>query len=199
MKNKTVKNVKKRKVRYDRILIFLFVVGLIIGSFVFLFNLKISNIYIINNSLLKDQDIIELAGIQDYPSTLKNPSFLIKNKLEENILIKDVKVYKKKLTEIYIEVIENKPLFYYEHTGKIVLDDGSEVSNEYSVPTVINYITDVYYAEFIKEMSKLDKNILNIIIIIKYLFFIFSLPSDKLYHIIDFLQLKANKNRITIK
>lgn len=168
MKNKTVKNVKKRRIRFDRILIFLFVVFLIISGFIFLFNLRISNIYIINNSLLKDQSIIEMAGISEYPSSIKNPSFLIENKLKENILIHDVKVYKKKFTKVYIEVIENKPLFYYEHTGKVILEDGSEISNIYSAPTVINYITDVYYDEFIKEMSKLDKNILNMISEIKF-------------------------------
>jgi len=168
MKNKTVKNVKKRRIRFDRILIFLFVVLLIISGFIFLFNLKISNIYVINNNLLKDQIIIEMAGIEDYPSSIKNPSFLIENKLKENILIKDVKVYKKKFTKVYIEIVENEPLFYYEHTGKIILEDGSEFSNIYSVPTVINYITDVYYDEFIKEMSNLDKNILNMISEIKF-------------------------------
>lgn len=159
---------KKRKIRFDRILVFLLIIFLIVISFIFLFNIKITNIYIINNNLLKDQTIIELAGISDYPSTLKNPSFTIEKRLKENILIKDVKVYKKWLTKVYVEVVENKPLFYYEYDNKTVLSDGRKTEYIYSVPTVINYITDVYYNDFIKEMSKLDDNVLNVISEIKF-------------------------------
>lgn len=168
MKNSTVKKVKKRRIRFDRILIFLFVVFIIIGSIVFLLNLKITNIYINNNNLLDDQYIIEMAGISNYPSSLKNPSFLIKKRISSDSLIKNVKVYKKSFTKVYIEIVENQPLFYYEHNNKTILNDGKEITTTYSVPTVINYITDLYYDDFIKEMSKLDKNVLNMISEIKF-------------------------------
>ena len=104
---------KKRKIRYDRILIFLVIVIFIVISFTFLFNLKISNIYILNNSFLTDQEIIEMAGISDYPETLKNLSVQIEERLKNNIYIKEAKVYKKGLTKVYIDVVENKPLFYF--------------------------------------------------------------------------------------
>lgn len=168
MKNKTTNTKKKRRIRFDRIFIFLLIIFLIIGSFIFLFNIKISNIFVSNNNLLKDQTIIEQASISNYPSTLKNPSFIIEKRLKENIFIKNVKVYKKWLTQVYIEVLENEPLFYYEHSGKTILSDGRQTDLKSSVPTVVNYITDTYYSEFIYEMSKLDKNVLNIISEIKF-------------------------------
>ena len=152
---------KKRKIRYDRILIFLVIVIFIVISFTFLFNLKISNIYILNNSFLTDQEIIEIAGINDYPETLKNLSVQIEDRLKNNIYIKDVKVYKKGLTKVYIDVVENKPLFYYESSKKTILTDGRETDEKFVVPTVINYITDNYYEAFINEMANLDENILS--------------------------------------
>ena len=151
---------KKRKIRYDRILIFLVIVIFIVISFTFLFNLKISNIYILNNSFLTDQEIIEIAGISDYPETLKNLSVQIEDRLKNNIYIKDVKVYKKGLTKVYIDVVENRPLFYYESSKKTILTDGRETDEKFVVPTVINYITDNYYDAFINEMANLDENIL---------------------------------------
>ena len=151
---------KKRKIRYDRILIFLVIVIFIVISFTFLFNLKISNIYILNNSFLTDQEIIEMAGISDYPETLKNLSVQIEERLKNNIYIKEAKVYKKGLTKVYIDVVENKPLFYYESSKKTVLTDGRETDEKFVVPTVINYITDNYYEAFINEMANLDENIL---------------------------------------
>lgn len=151
---------KKRKIRYDRILIFLVIIIFIVISFTFLFNLKISNIYILNNSFLTDQEIIEMAGISDYPETLKNLSVQIEDRLKNNIYIKDAKVYKKGLTKVYIDVAENKPLFYYESSKKTILTDGRETDEKFVVPTVINYITDNYYDAFINEMANIDENIL---------------------------------------
>ena len=52
--------------------------------------------------MLKDQYIIDLSGISDYPSSLLNPSSKIKQRLNKSIFIKDAKVYKKNLYKIYI-------------------------------------------------------------------------------------------------
>ena len=71
-----------------------------------------------------------------------------------------MKVYKKGLTKVYIDVVENRPLFYYESSKKTILTDGRETDEKFVVPTVINYITDNYYDAFINEMANLDENIL---------------------------------------
>ncbi len=152
---------KKRKVRYDRIIIFLGIIIFLVFSFTYVLNIKISNIYISGNEYLTDQQIIEIAGISDYPSTLQNLSFQIKERLKSDILIKDAKVVKKGFTQVYIEVEENRPLFYYEYNNKTILLDGKENSNKYNVPMVINYITDTYYDAFVTEMGKLDKQVLS--------------------------------------
>ena len=164
MKSKT----KKRKIRYDRIIIFLGIIVFIVLCFTYILNVKISNIYVSGNEYLTEQQIIEIAGISDYPSTLQNLSFQIIERLKNDILIKDSKVVKKGFTKVYIEVEENRPLFYYEYNSKTVLLDGQTVSDKYSVPTVINYITDSCYDDFVTEMSKLDKQILSRISEIKF-------------------------------
>ena len=161
MKSKKTKKIKKRKIRYDRILIALIIVLIMAGFFTFLFNLKITNIIIKNNNYLTDQEIIELALISDYPKSLANSTQQIEQRLKTNNLIKDVKVTKKSLTQVYIEVEENRPLFYYNYNNQTVLLDGTNISDKYPVPTVLNYITDTYYNEFINEMGKLELSVLN--------------------------------------
>ena len=161
MKSKKTKKIKKRKIRYDRILIALIIVLIMAGFFTFLFNLKITNIIIKNNNYLTDQEIIELALISDYPKSLANSTQQIEQRLKTSNLIKDVKVTKKFLTQVYIEVEENRPLFYYNYNNQTVLLDGTNISDKYPVPTVLNYITDTYYDEFINEMGKLELSVLN--------------------------------------
>ena len=164
MKNKT----KKRKIRYDRIIIFLIILIIIFSFFSYFFNLKITNIYILNNNILSDQEIIELAELSDYPSTFQNLSFQIENRIKNNIYVKDVNVKKKWFTQVYIDITENRPLFYYEYNKKTILSDKRETTDLHAVPTVINYITDSYYDKFIEEMNKLDESILSRISEIKF-------------------------------
>ena len=160
--NKKGKQIKKgkRKIRYDRVLIFLIIVLIICFSIFSLFNLKITNIYIINNRYINDQQIIEWAGISDYPSSITNPSFEIEKRLSQQTFIKDVKVTKKWLTDVYIEIEENRPLFYYNYDQKTILLDGTAIDTRFPIPTVLNYITDAYYDSFIIEMGKLDETVL---------------------------------------
>ena len=164
MKNKT----KKRKIRYDRIIIFLIILIIIFSFFSYFFNLKITNIYILNNNILSDQEIIEFAKLSDYPSTFQNLSFQIENRIKNNIYVKDVNVKKKWFTQVYIDITENRPLFYYEYNKKTILSDKRETTDLHAVPTVINYITDSYYDKFIEEMNKLDESILSRISEIKF-------------------------------
>lgn len=156
----------RKKIRYDRIIFFLLIVFSCL--FLILFNINITNIYISNNYYLKDQEIIDLAGISSYPKVLLNTSNKIKNRLESNVLIKSVKVSYKNFKEVYIEIFENNPIFYYDYEKVTVLSDGSKITDKYTLPTVLNYIGDNCYNDFVLEMSKLDISILNRISEIKF-------------------------------
>lgn len=159
---------KKRKIKYQNILAFFLFVYLIIFLIVKIINKNITNIYIINNNYLSDQMIIDIAGINNYPKTFIYTSNKIRRNLENDINIKSAKVYKKNLTEVYIEIIENRPLFYSVANNKTVLMDQSEVDIKYEVPILINYVPDVIYEEFKEQMSLINENVIKRISEIKY-------------------------------
>ncbi|MDD2435250.1 MAG: FtsQ-type POTRA domain-containing protein [Bacilli bacterium] len=163
-----VKKKKKVKIKYRFIFIFLIVFYLLATTIYYIINISISNIYIYNNKYLTDQQIIELAGIGDYPPILKSLSGNIKNKLLSNIYIMDVNVSNKKVTEVHIDITENRPLFFYQTTKKTILLDGRAVDDIFHLPTVINYIPDVIYRQFVPKMGIIDEDILIRISEIKY-------------------------------
>ena len=152
---------KKRKLNKKRLFIFLILFFLLSFVIIKVFNSNIKNIYIKGNELLTDQEIIDIAGIQNYPSSINNLSVTIEKRLEKNQYILEANVTKSKLaSKITIEVKENYPLFYYLVEGKTVLYNSDKVTKTITVPTVINKIPNTVYDKFIKAMRKVDKTIL---------------------------------------
>ncbi len=163
-----MKTVKKTKVRYKRVLLLLLIVASLGLTVTWLINRPITNIYVYGESLLEEQYIIEQAGIENYPSSFLITSNKIETKLKENTFIVSANVYKKSFTEVFIEIEENVPLFYYEHDNKVILKDGTSIDGNYDVPYVVNYITDNCYQDFIDELGKLDYEVLKRIVEIEY-------------------------------
>lgn len=181
---KRVKKVKVRKIKFGRILLLLIIISLIIFLVMQFIDKKIKNIYVINsnsNYLLKDQYILDISELSDYPSSLKNSSSKIKNKLDNNIFIKEAVVYKKGLYSVYIEIKENRTLFYNSSNSKYILEDGKEVSyDDFSsmypklithlpiVPTLVNYTPEDIYNKLIMKMCDIDDSVLSHISEIRY-------------------------------
>lgn len=157
---------KRRRLKIGRILLAFFLLFLTIFVIYSILNLKITNIFISGNYYLTDQQIIDAASIGDYPSVIKGVK-QIKN-LKDNIYIKDVRVKVRKITQVYIEVTENRPLFYSIDMEKTILLDGRTTSEKYPTPTLLNYVIDSVYPTFVEEIGKLDIDILNRISEIKY-------------------------------
>lgn len=157
---------KRRRLKIGRILLAFFLLFLTIFVIYSILNLKITNIFISGNYYLSDQQIIDAASIGDYPSVIKGVK-QIKN-LKDNIYIKDVRVKVRKITQVYIEVTENRPLFYSIDMEKTILLDGRTTSEKYPTPTLLNYVIDSVYPTFVEEIGKLDIDILNRISEIKY-------------------------------
>ena len=159
---KSKKKGKKRKLNKKRFFIVLIVFLLLVLFIYKLFNTNIKNIVIKGNDFLTDQEIIDIAGLKDYPNSINNLSFNIKDKLEKNTYILKAKVTKKNfISKVYIEVKENYPLFFYQVEDKTVLYNGDKVVNKFTIPTVINQIPNTIYDEFLKNMESVDKDILN--------------------------------------
>ena len=152
---------RKRKLNKKRLffaLILFFLLSFIIAK---VFNSNIKNIYIKGNELLTDQEIIDIAGIEDYPTSINNLSVTLESRLEKNQYILEANVIKSNLTsKITIEVKENYPLFYYQTENKTILYNKDKVTEKFTTPTVINQIPNTVYDKFLKAMKKVKKNIL---------------------------------------
>ena len=169
--NKVVSKKSKRrgiKIRFGRVFAWIILPLLFVVTCISLIDFPIKNIFVTGNSILTDQEIIELASLEDYPSLFKYSSSEIKRKLKSNIYIQDVKIKKRKMREIYIEVTENKPLFYYEYTSKTVFSNGQEVNDNLSNTILLNYVPDTYYNAFVKSLNEMDESIRIRISEIKY-------------------------------
>ena len=159
---------KKLKIRYKRLFLFLIILVIISLLSLYFINLKITNIYVSGNYYLSDQDVIEISKIQNYPRTLFNSSFDIKRRLSSNSYIANAKVKKKFLTKVYIEVVENRPLFYSELKKKTVLTDGTLVDDYFNVPIFTSDISNDIYDEFLKKISLIDVTVFDNISEIAY-------------------------------
>lgn len=150
------------------VFIFFIVVLIVLAIISLLSTIKIKSIVVKNNSFYSDWQIIKLAGLEEYPETFSNFSSTIEKRLTKNSFITEAKVSKKWFTTVTIEVKENLPLYYYVPNSKTVLSDKKEVDENFSVPTVINYIPDKIYNDFIAEMNNIDYSILTRMSEIKY-------------------------------
>ncbi len=159
---------KKRKIKVGSV-VFCFVFVLIICLIIsFLMDIKINNVVVKGNLFYSDWNIIQKAGLDDYPSSLENSSTQIKKKLEEDPYIKKATVSKRWLKQVVITVDENLPLFYYLPKQKTILTDKTEVIDNFPVPTVINYVPDKKYSKLLKSISELDYDIVKRISEIRY-------------------------------
>lgn len=152
---------KKIKIKILPTLIVFALIGFIIGCYYLLTLIPIKNIYITGNQYLTDQEIIELAGIENYPSFLKTKIFHMKKNINKNDYISSVSIQKKFFAEIHIEIKEHNLLFRKDDTGNIVLDNQKEINdqNRYQLPILLNYIPDTKYDSFINKMNQVEDDI----------------------------------------
>lgn len=161
----TVKRVK-RKLNIKALLVLLLIIYLI-GMFLYtIITRPIKNIYIKNTRLITDNEIIEVAGIKDYPSIFSVST----KKMEEAIgsleLVNKVDVKKKLNGKIVIEIEEAYPVFYNRVTGLVMLSNGKEVENKQrymGIPTLVKRVPNELLQEFVKSLNLVDKDIIGMI------------------------------------
>ena len=79
---------KKRKVKKKNLFLFFCIITMILLCFSFMMDIKINNVIVKGNVLYDDYDIIKIAHLENYPSSLRNSSFTIKRVLEKDPYIK---------------------------------------------------------------------------------------------------------------
>ena len=159
---------KKRKIKLSRIFIALIILIFIVYLIKSICRFPIKNIFVEGNNILSDQEVIDLAKIQDYPSIFKYSSNRIEKNIQKSDFIKKVKVTKKNLKQVYIKVEENNVLFYNLVNKKTVLNNGKEINKEIEGPILINYVPDKVYKKLMEQMRLIDLDIINRISEIKY-------------------------------
>ena len=157
-----------RKIRYKRLVLFLLIVFVLVLILLKFLTLRITNIYVDGNVYFSDQEIIEMAKLSNYPSSFFTFSNRVKSNISKNQLIESAKVSKKSFTKIYINVVENRPLFFDQVNNKTVLKDGSTVDKKYNIPSLSNTVSNDVYNEFLSQFSMINYDVFNNISEIEY-------------------------------
>lgn len=168
-KDKSKKMKKKLKIKLLPFFIAIVLIALIYLLYCLILTLPIKNIYITGNNILKDHEIIEIAGIGEYPSFFKTSNNSIIKKLKSNSYVEKVTIKRKIYNQLYINIEENNP-YFINTNNNLVLSNGDEVElrDEIYVPTLINYVPDTKYKELINKIKKIDENIWKQVSEIKY-------------------------------
>jgi len=161
---------KKKKINLFRVFIFIVILLIILVSIKYLLSVKTKNIIILNNNYYSDEEIIETAGIENYPDFILLNRNRIKNKLKKLDLIEDVKISKKRGFVLEIDVKEKKILYLKRSTNEYILSDKTSISldNVQGVPTLINFLEEETEKKFIEGFSEIDTDIIALISEIEY-------------------------------
>ena len=166
MKKKT-----KKKLNFKRTLVFILFLYIVGFSIYLLVNQKIKHIEINGNNLVKDSEILRVSKLKDYPSILRYSSRSIKKNIQSIELIDTVKVKKWFGSRVIIDIKENKVLFYYKDTDKIVLSNGNIIKNNYNllgIPILISDLKGDVFNDLVKYYKVLNDNIIYEINSIEY-------------------------------
>ena len=152
------KVIKKKKLRLLPFLIFIIAITIIVFTCLLILDTKVKNIIITGNEVLSDDEIIDLAGLTNYPSFYKTLNITMKNNITKEPLIKSVNINRKFYHIIEIKVEEYKILYKREDNGKYVLENNKEITlskrTPYTIPRLINEIPTNKLDIFIKYFKR---------------------------------------------
>lgn len=166
-----VQKKKKKKLNVKRLILLLLILYLIVMLCYAIISMPIKNIYIKNTKLLKDNEIIEVAGIKNYPGIFKISSKKMEDKIRTLDLVSGVKVKKSIWGKVIITIEEAKPLFYNRTVEKVVLSNKKEVSSSskyLGIPTLVNRVPSDLLETFIKSFCNIETDIIGMINEIEY-------------------------------
>ena len=164
------KKVKKKiKIKWGPFFILCFALLSLYFCYELLISFRITNIYVEGNNILKDWEIIELAGISDYPSFLETTKQSIEKNLNKSPIIIDTSVKKKLFGEVILKIEEAIPLFINSE-GWVVLSNKKEIENDRNLilMTLLNYTPDTKYEKLIEELTNTIEDVRLKISEIKY-------------------------------
>ena len=159
---------KKRKLKKLRLLFLLLVIAGISFAFIKLFDVRIYSIKIKGNKILTDQEVIETAKLEDYPSFFETLSYTIKKRLLKNNYIESAKVTKG-LLSVNITIQEKKILYIDKETNyKYSYNSKFKDDKSICVPYLIGSVPEGKMKRFIKAMNKINSDMICQMSEIKY-------------------------------
>ena len=159
---------KKRKLKKIRFLFLLLVIAGISFAFIKLFDVRIYSIKIKGNKILTDQEVIETAKLEDYPSFFETLSYTIKKRLLKNNYIESAKVTKG-LLSVNITIQEKKILYIDKETNyKYTYNSKFKDDKSICVPYLIGSVPEGKMKRFIKAMNKINSDMICQMSEIKY-------------------------------
>ena len=160
----------KRKFNFGKFILFILTICLIYFGLKYLLSINTKNILIVNNNYYSDEEIIETAGIENYPKFITLSKKKIKNKLEKLALIEKVEIKKEFGFKLRITIYEKKILYFVRSTNEYKASDGNnyKLENITGVPTLINYVPEEVEKRFIERFKEIDTNIIDMISEIEY-------------------------------
>ena len=164
----------RRKFNLGKFILFILIIFIIYFGMKYLFSIKIKNIIIVNNNYYSDEEIIEKAGIENYPEFITLSRKKIKNKLSTLDLIEDVEIKKEFGFILRITIKEKKILYHIRSNNEYRVSDNKNYSldNVTGVPTLINYVPEEVEKKFVNKFKDIDSNIIKLHTIVKDSYYI---------------------------
>ncbi len=168
MKEKKTKT--KRKLRLHNFFRICFVLALFFVLGCYFYFLPIKNIVITGTNYITDNEIIDVAGIKNYPPLFQTSSRKLIQDIETLDFVSSVKIHKSVFGRLTIEVFEEKPLFYSRNSEKLIFASGKEIISQElkGVAVLVNYVPNEIYERLLKEMDATNSDVLKMISEIEY-------------------------------
>lgn len=162
---------RKKKLNVRKLFVFILFFYLVGYGVYYVLSEPVRNILISGTTYINDADVIEVAGLKNYPaySSLRNSK--LKKKIKSLPLVEDVSIKRNLLFQLKIKIKEKKAICVYDDNNKILLSDGSQidnVSNIVGIPSLVNYTKEDVLKKFLSGMGNLDYGIISSISEIEY-------------------------------
>ena len=167
------KIVKKKKVRLSRLLILIAILFSLFFAVYFYINTPIRNIIISGTTHIRDDDLLALAEIIDYPSFWFTRRSAVEEKLLTHPLVESVEVRKEFFNVIRIDITENRAMLFNDSTNTITFSNEETIDRQlvpgvFRIPRLLNNVPEEQYKILIRELAKLNPSILGKISEIEY-------------------------------
>ena len=154
---KKIKNKKKKIYKFLGVLVSIVLIVL------YILNIRIKNIYVKNNHLLSDQEVIELAGIEKYPKLFSVSTNKMINKIKMSQIVESVKIKKNIFGRVDIDINEYNMVLKDEVDNGIYLASGEKIKTDeviLGIPSLINVADQDILKDFLEKLDKIDKDML---------------------------------------